>query len=98
MVKYDIEVSDSEAALIETMQNLRYGEMFSVEIDARPAGQAKKVSANVRSLLEWIRDGAQHIDVLTVHEGEPVLAEIDYQHHGFRCRKRIKFPTTKTEG
>lgn len=98
MVKYDIDVSDSEAALIEAMRNLRYGEMFSVEIDARPAGQAMKVSANVRSLLELTRDGMQHIDVLTVHEGEPVLAEIDYQDRGFRCRKRIKFPTTKTEG
>jgi hypothetical protein len=98
VLRYSMRVTSAEQTLVETIQKLRFGEMYSLKVGQTPDVQFPlTTSANVRDLLELLREWGR-VDVLTVHEGEPVTAELDYQENGYRCRKRIKFPTTKTEG
>jgi hypothetical protein len=94
MVKTYLElVSPGEADLLEAISLVEYGEMFGVEIE-QGEGQwiETEISPAMRDLLLYIRSGVQHIDVLTVHCGQPTQAETDSIIFGFRCRKRIKFP------
>lgn len=86
-------VSGPEHALIETIQALQYGELYGVQVDAEDRWVDCEVSPAMRDLLGYIRDGAQHIDILTVHNGQPTLAETDLLLNGFRCRKKVKFPS-----
>ena len=85
-------------SLIRAMRNLRYGEIFGVEIPLGGTLTPVELSNNEYDLVEAVKDGMQHIDVLTVHNGEPVLAETDYKDGDFHCRKRMRFPTTQKEG
>ncbi len=98
MLKYKAVVNSQTAVLITTTRSLRFGELYGVEIeldgdDLFPL----EVSKNEYDLIEAIHNGLQYIDVLTVHNGEPVRAEVDAKTNGFRCRKKIKFPTVQTE-
>lgn len=93
MVSYKVKVSRQEQKLLDTIRAIGYGELFGVEIDDAPKEINLDVSMNCQDLIEMIRNGAQHIDVLTIHQGEPVMAETDYKDNGFRCRKKTKFPT-----
>ncbi len=91
-------VSTPEYYLLEAIREIKYGELFGVQVDDNHPWIEYEVSPNDLDLLEYIRDGAQYIDVLTVHNGQPVLAETDFKLNGFRCRKKVKFPTVHTEG
>ncbi len=88
-------VSASEADLIEAMSQVRYGEIYGVEIP--PGGgdfiEWDELPQPTKDLILYIRSGVQHIDVLTVHNGLPTAAETDMKVYGFRCRKKVKFPT-----
>jgi hypothetical protein len=98
MLKYKTIVNSQIAVLITTMRSLRFGEMYGVEIDLDGDDLFPlEVSKNEYDLVQEIHNGLQHIDVLTVHNGEPVRAEVDEKTNGFRCRKKIKFPTVQTE-
>ncbi len=97
MLKYKAVVNSQIAVLITTTRSLRFGELYGVEIDLDGDQYPLEVSKNEYDLIEAIYNGLQHIDVLTVHNGEPVRAEVDEKTNGFRCRKKIKFPTVQTE-
>ena len=98
MLKYTSAVNGPIHKLIETTRNLRFGEIYGVEIALEDPWTFIEVSTNERDLIEQIKDGLQYIDVLTVHNGEPVLAEVDDKVNGFRTRQKIKFPTVRAEG
>ena len=98
MLKYTIAIPEAVEKLLRTTRELQFGEIFGVEIDPRTRMVHAQVSANERDLAHFIEDGNCYIDVLTVHQSEPVTAELDYENRGFRCRKKIKFPTAKAEG
>ena len=91
-------VSAREQELLDVIHEVQYGELYGVEIEAQEPGIEELVSPAERDLLEAIRGGLQYIDVLTIHNAEPVVAELDYKRAGFRCRKKIKFPTVRAEG
>ncbi|MEL7591636.1 MAG: hypothetical protein AAGU17_10140 [Anaerolineaceae bacterium] len=91
-------VSTNEQELLKVIREVEYGELYGVEIAAQEPELEALVSTAERDLLEVIRGGLQYIDVLTIHNGEPSIAELDYQQAGFRCRKKIKFPTVRAEG
>ena len=93
MLLSTIAISGEENRLLSVMQELGFGELFDVEIADQPKTLTVEVSENAASLVDLIRSGVQDIAVITVHQGEPVLAEVDEVNSGFRCRKRIKFPT-----
>lgn len=93
-----IKVSDSELELLNAIREVEHGEMYGVEVDVTEPYVTLGVSQPCADLLTMIRNGIQYIDVLTIHNGEPSLAEVDFKKYGFRCRKKIKFPTVKTEG
>ncbi len=97
MLKYKAVVNSQIAVLITTTRSLRFGELYGVEIDLDGDQYPLEVSKNEYDLIEAIYNGLQHIDVLTIHNGEPVRAEVDEKTNGFRCRKKIKFPTVQTE-
>ena len=92
-------ISPYEADLIEAMRLMQFGEMFGVDVPA-DGGQfiEMHLPQATHDLLLYIRSGVQHIDVLTVHHGQPVQAETDSKILGFRCRRKVKFPTIPTEG
>lgn len=86
-------VSTPEWQLLEAIREIKYGEIFGVQVDDNGKWIEDEVTPAEACLLEYIRDGAQYIDILTVHNGQPTLAETDMKIHGFRCRKKVKFPT-----
>ena len=92
MQTFAVELSESEAGLIETLREVAFGEMYGVRIANEPAHIPSRISAAERALVLEIRDGLEDISVLHVHEGQPAYAEIDEKIAGFRCRKKIKFP------
>ncbi len=91
-------ISTPEYYLLEVIQDIQFGELFGVQVDDNAKWIEYEVSPAMQCLLEYIRDGAQYIDILTVHNGQPVLAETDMKLQGFRCRKKVKFPTVHAEG
>lgn len=99
MLRSTIEiVSTAEYALLVAMREVQFGNLYGVEIkDQRPI-VTQQLSQAEKDLIGYIRAGAQYIDILTVHNGQPTLAETDIKLNGFRCRKRVKFPTVSTEG
>jgi hypothetical protein len=86
-------VTVREADLIQTIRRLAYGEIYGVEIEDGLRLIDVDVSECEHSLIDLIRDGQHDISVLHVHQSQPALAELDFVEKGFRCRKKIKFPT-----
>ena len=96
MLQYQkIRVSDVENNLIEAIKTIGYGEIFGCEIKQEiETLNTTMVDDGIRDLIEWTRtEGISYIDVLTVHQGSPVMAEIDCIVNGFKCRIKTKFPT-----
>lgn len=93
-----LSVSSSERKLLTLIREVGFGEMYGVEILEGEHDYVVTPTQAEHDLLMAIRNGLQHIDVLTIHNGEPTMAEVDFKDSGFRCRKKIKFPTVKTEG
>ena len=93
MLRYALKVSPAEKALIEATRALRYGELFEVAVAAGEPTEAIEVSPGEADLLRLVRSaGPLSIDVLTVHQGQPVLAELELIVNGFRGRKKLKLP------
>jgi hypothetical protein len=92
MLKYFVRISGEERKLIETIQKIGYGEVYSPKVETGPQTEILEVSANVADLLDLVRSGAP-ISIITIHQYEPVYAEVDQLMDGFRCRKKVKFPT-----
>ena len=88
-----MKLSEAEILLQEAIKEIQCGEMYGVEIPQQKLVKAREVSGNFLSLLEELRDGVTYVDVLTIHQGEPVMMEIDCKINDFRCRKKTKFPT-----
>lgn len=91
-----IRITLPEANLIDTIQFVKYGELYGVEIPDEsnllmPFERA--LSQAMIDLINQIRNGGQYIDVLTIHNGQPTCAEYDFKLNGFRCRKKVRFPT-----
>lgn len=78
--------------LLETIRSLGYGEMFGVVVRDDPQTVQVEVNENERDLIKWLEENSE-IDILTVHNGKPVLIETDFERCGFRCRKKLKLPT-----
>lgn len=92
MLRYTVTTYTNTVELLKTMRSLGYGEIYGVEIVFTGPAVEVEVSKNERDLVDYL-DGTPKIDVLTVHQGEPVLAETNCVDNGFRCRKKVKFPT-----
>jgi hypothetical protein len=92
-------LTPSEYDLVEAIQQVCFGEIYGVEIE-QGGGQwiETNLSPAMLDLIFFIRSGVQYIDVLTVHQGQPTLAETDCKINGFRCRQKLKFPTIQMEG
>jgi hypothetical protein len=74
-------------------RKIGYGELYGVEIPDEVRTVQALLSPCENDLIELIRDGQQELSVLHVHQSQPALAELDYVEKGFRCRKKVKFPT-----
>jgi hypothetical protein len=91
-------VSDAEAALIETIRDVQYGEIYGAEVEDQPPDARIELTEKEKCLIDLIRGGSQYLSVITVHGGEPAYAEDDKKVNGFSCRIKYKFPTVPTEG
>lgn len=98
MLQSKLKVTPVEAKLLDTIAEMQYGEIFGVEVPAGVPLIERDLSPQQLSLIEYLRSGCQSIDILTIHAGSPVMAENDRIIHGFRCRKKVRFPTVRTEG
>jgi hypothetical protein len=92
MLKLYVSAPASLEKLVQTTRDLKYGEMFGLDLDLGTPEKQFSVSQSEKDLVRFILDGNPYISVLTVHGGEPVLAEQDFVMNGFRCRKKTKFP------
>ncbi len=92
MLRYKARISGEERKLIDTITKIGYGEIYSPKIEDKLHNEVADVSANVRDLLDLIRSGAP-VSIIIIHQNEPVYAEVDQLIDGFRCRKKVKFPT-----
>ena len=93
-----VKLSDPEYRLITAIQSVNFGEMFGVEVQHEEPTLEYLATQQEQDLIFVIRSGYQYIDVLTVHNGQPTLAELDQIIDGFRCRKRVRFPLTMEPG
>ncbi len=93
MLKYWVRVSGEERKLIETIRKIEFGEIYSPKVEDREHSEVAEVSGNVSDLLDLIRTGMP-ISIITIHQSEPVYAEVDQLVDGFRCRKKVRFPST----
>ena len=99
MLHYTLDlVSTPEYQLLEAIREVKFGELFGVQVDDQAKWIDYELSQAEIDLLTFVREGNQYIDILTVHNGQPTLAETDYKISGFRCRKKVKFPTVHAEG
>jgi hypothetical protein len=93
MVKLGL-VSYPEWELLEAIRELKFGEMYGVEMDlTQDQWMDYKLTPAITDFLLYLRSGIPYIDVLTVHNGQPVIAETDLKIDKFKCRRRVKFPT-----
>lgn len=97
MLRYTVTAFANAIKLIETTRQLRFGEICSIEVVYTGSPQQIEVSQNEADLLNFL-DENPCIDRLIVHQGEPMLAETKCESNGFRCLKKIKFPTDPSEG
>ena len=97
MLRYTVTAFANAIKLIETTRELKFGEVCGIEVPYTGLPRQFEVSNNEADLLDFL-DENPCIDRLTVHQGEPVLAETKYESNGFRCLKKIKFPTDPSEG
>ena len=88
-----VSLSLPEANLVDTIQFVQFGELFGVEIPSEENTLERQVSPAMLELILYIRTGCQYIDVLSIHNGQPTFAETDFKKNGFRCRRKVKFPT-----
>ncbi len=98
MVQSPLIVSKEESDLLWTIRELGFGELYGVEIRDGPKDTVFRANQQEADLIEAIRAGNQYLDVLYVHQGSPIMVEIDFKVNGFRCRKKIRFPTSREEG
>lgn len=92
MLRYKTRISVQEKTLLDTIQEIGHGEIYSPRLQLRmPLEVDAEVSLNSLDLLSLMRSGVQ-ISILTIHAGEPTFAEIDEAKNGFRCRKKLRFP------
>ncbi len=92
MLKYMVRISREEQKLIETIQKIGYGEIYSPKTEIQPHTEILEVSANIADLLDLVRSGTP-ISIIIIHQYEPVYAEVDQLMDGFRCRKKVRFPS-----
>jgi hypothetical protein len=88
-----MKLTQQEYDLVLVMREIKYGEIYGIELASGIQDKELDVSPSTKALIQAIRDGENDIGVLTVHNKEPVNAEVDYKSKGFCCRKKIKFPT-----
>jgi hypothetical protein len=93
MLRYKIRISGEERKLINTIQRIGFGEIYSPKVEAQLHNEVVDVSANVKDLLDLIRSGIP-VSIIIIHQNEPVYAEVDQLIDGFRCRKKVRFPST----
>lgn len=93
MLRYKARVSGEERRLIDTIHKIGYGEIYSPKVEGQLHNEVADVSANVKDLLDLIRSGAP-VSIIIIHQNEPVYAEVDQLIDGFRCRKKVRFPST----
>jgi hypothetical protein len=99
MLKCIVVIPEAVKKLLLTTRELRFGELYGVDLEMRGPRNNFEVSKAEKDLVKLILDDeACYIDVLTVHQSEPVTAEMDMEVRGFRCRKKIKFPTPQAAG
>lgn len=87
------ELTSSERELLDSISQVRYGELVDVEI---PNGEAEHkdcpLTSQQMALIEIIRAGIRHFDCIKIHQGEPAMAEVSMTtEHGFRAVQKIKF-------
>jgi hypothetical protein len=92
MLKYFVRISGEERKLIDTIRRIGYGEIYSPKVEAQAQTDVMEVSANLADLLTLVRSSTP-ISIIIIHQNEPVYAEVDQLIDGFRCRKKVKFPT-----
>ncbi len=93
MIRYKARISGEERKLIDTIQKIGFGEIYSPKVEGQLHDEVIDVSANVRDLLDLIRSGTP-VSIIIIHQNEPVYAEVDQLVDGFRCRKKVRFPST----
>ena len=85
-----ITVSVSENSLLDAMKELKFGEMKDVNVDDGMPRIDRALTEKQVALVNFIRDGNQHIDKLVVHEGEPMQVETYMNVKGFHCVRKIR--------
>jgi hypothetical protein len=89
MIKSTIRISSDIEALITAIRTLKFGEIFN----ARPelGGPARDVLLTVsEQVLVNVLIENEGVDIITVHQGAPVLAEKDLKIGKFTCRQKFK--------
>lgn len=83
-------VSIAENDLLISITEVKYGEVFNIEVPDAPPEVQVVITDNQRLLIDFIREGNRKIDTISVHEGQPVSVEVISIIRGYRCVKKIR--------
>jgi len=89
MLLYSMQITHAQSKLLEAVRDLNYGEIYSVDDEPSEVSVMEELSPEEKKLLDTLKE-EKHIDIIVVHNGIAVYAEIDKKLNSFRCRKRIK--------
>ena len=93
MLRYIRNVSVSEGELLDAIEELRFGEIYGIQLDEGEFLKLRELSDEEWKLVSFLRLGKPYIDILQVHMGQPQMALQDRTIGPFRCQKKTKFST-----
>jgi hypothetical protein len=89
MLRYS--VSANEMELLGDIEDVAFGEIFSVSLETQKPTRVIDVSEKAVTMIKLLRRGAI-CTRLVIHDSEPSMAEIEAKApSGRRCLKKIKF-------
>jgi hypothetical protein len=93
MITSSIRITEAERKLLADIEELKYGEIYDVELPESEKSTLILLSEQKKRLIEEIRTGHRFFLMIQVHQGEPAYAEVLYntKHSNLRSKKRLKF-------
>lgn len=92
MITYQ-RITQAEANLLDDIQELGYGEILEVEIEAGEAVVSYGLDPKTKALIDLIRNGVSHFKTIKIYDQKPAYAEVPgvTTKSGFKCIRTHKF-------
>ena len=83
-------ISKSEANLLDLIDSIRYGSIYDVEIAIDEINTPRSVSTRRQALIKFMREDCPRISEMVVHDGEVTYVTIS-GNSPFKYVRKVKF-------